>query len=332
MKLKAFYISIILIICACSPVCSQVSETDVLQQFNTLYKDVKHTDSAIYYKAYVDFGNCTVEYFINDVLIYRNDICYDSENDLLTMEAVMSLEIDINDFILHPGKQTWELRVHPPYLLDTDKRLAALPEKSRMEFSIYSYGKAYKYLGETTLFETPLRVGSDGKEIFADAGKPYISYTGTFDAEVPYTLTGWSESEDLTQIDPEELKTMLVNEYESLGKLIQKGNMEQSLEKIFQSEKDRAQYRFYDKEKNSIRSEEIKAMWGNPEQRVQPLENYEMIIGGNGRLVTLQCSDRFMWGEPALMSLYPQDGGETYRMFRLFFHMPKGSSELELIR
>ncbi len=33
-----------------------------------------------------------------------------------------------------------------------------------------------------------------------------------------------------------------------------------------------------------------------------------------------------------LMSLYPQDGGETYRMFRLFFHMPKGGSELELIR
>lgn len=35
--------------------------------------------------------------------------------------------------------------------------------------------------------------------MLSDAGKPYIEYSGTFQADVPYTLSGWENSTDLSK-------------------------------------------------------------------------------------------------------------------------------------
>jgi len=59
----------------------------------------------------------------------------------------------------------------------------------------------------------------DGSFKYADTS--YFEDTFTFEAEVPYTLKGWSESQDLTQMDKDMLEQEILTFYAEYDKVIQ---------------------------------------------------------------------------------------------------------------
>lgn len=61
-----------------------------------------------------------------------------------------------------------------------------------------------------------------------------------------------------------------------------------------------------------------------------PIENYVMKFYGNGKLVTLQRTDHA--GESVLAGWYLDDSGKRkMKTFTIYFHLPKGKKELEVI-
>ena len=56
-------------------------------------------------------------------------------------------------------------------------------------------------------------------------------YKGTFNADVPYSLKGWSESSDLTKEDQGVLKKELVSKYEELRNILANGQSDKFAEK-----------------------------------------------------------------------------------------------------
>lgn len=288
-----------------------------------LYQDVKYQDESINYQMQITIGACAFELLVNDMVVYR-DPGYDAS-------ASVSLNTGINEFILQSGTQTWELRVYPPKM--NDVRLTALPEgvaiMVRLEAIRYVEKGIEKLMEPVYLIRTP-QVEKQGDLVYADAGKPMMVYKGVFEAKVPYQLTGWSKSKDLRKMDQNKLQEMVLNEYRTIGTFLQEGNLEQLALRKKNSYIERAQSLFYTPVENEVIVNDFIEVYGAPNMKTLPIENYKMTFWGNGRVATLERTD--YWYNPALITDVKIDGKDSNYSYYIFLHIPEGSEKLEIIR
>ncbi|MGY0040481.1 hypothetical protein [Pedobacter sp. NJ-S-72] len=247
----------------------------------------------------------------------------------------IGLSAPINTNILKSGLQTWEVRVFPPEL--NGKRLTSLPEGVKLELSI----EILKFRADgvdqgavpVKLIETPKKE-KDGKQIYADAGKPFMVYRGTFNAEVPYELEGWAKSVDLAKEDSTALKKELIAEYEKYRGWLQHHDGDKLANGVLKREKETAQSLFYDKAMNDDFLKTFLSTYITEKLTMYPLEHYKMVFSGNGKMVSLERVDHIY--DPALAGWYlvKKDDEETNMLntYYLNFHRPKAGSGLEVIR
>src|SRR5690554_5093662 len=206
--------------------CAQNSknmEKEVNEIFSDLGEYVKHRDQAVNYHANIYIGAVNFEVLINDFPVqkfYR------------PATGAISTSIPINTAILKPGKQTWKIKVYPSLTHKVDENgeiIASMPDTAiskggRIEMNIEGIyydenGNIVKEDHNIVSFEAPLREDPEtGRMILVDAGKPYVEYSGTFEAKVPYQLEGWSEGQDLTQLDTDDLEEKVVKVYKEFSK------------------------------------------------------------------------------------------------------------------
>lgn len=181
-------------------------------------------------------------------------------------------------------------------------------------------------------FEAPLMVDStNNRKILADAGKPYVEYSGVFKAKVPYQLEGWLEGQNLTKMDKDELLEKVLKAYKKQGDLIDGGKLIESAKAEKQSIKEESQALFFTKEDNEEYLETFVESRGHKNIEIIPLEYYELKIYGNGKIVTL--IDKFD-GKSALFgsSFDGEEEGYTHYTFYYYFYLPEEESELKIIR
>ncbi len=202
-----FSISVIFSLLFCLQGCGQnnkAMDDKATEILGNLYKDVKNRDEAISYRAIYFIGGCNFELLINDLPI----MTYFGSGD-----GSLSESAPINTAILRSGEQSWKIRVYPVHdkkemngkIISVSRPL--IQDGARVELAIEGVlfkenGDIEKRFGKLFEFEAPLKKDEKtGKNIFADAGKPYIEYNGTFQVNVPYQQEGWTNSEDLSIID-----------------------------------------------------------------------------------------------------------------------------------
>ncbi|MCW3161097.1 hypothetical protein [Chryseobacterium oryctis] len=311
-------------------------DKEVNEILGNLYKDVKNYDQRINYHAMIFIGGCNYEVLINDFPVDR----YFGEGN-----GAASGSAPINRAILKSGLQTWKIRIYPIHdIKEINGKVTMLPrntiqEGARVEIAIEGIqfkenGDIEKRFGKVVDFKAPLKKDDKtGKNIFAEAGKPYIEYSGTFQADVPYQLAGWEEGEDLYKLDKSTLEKQLLNKYKEYSNWIQNRNLEKIAKSNLNSEKEESQALFYDKQTNqSIINNNYINGWGAEGLKVYPLENYKIKFFGNGKLATLERSDYV--GDPILAGEYvnKNNKNEEMKVFYLYFYIPKGKTELEVIR
>lgn len=292
-----------------------------------LYKDVKFKDQAVNYHAEIQIGGCAFEFYVNDMAVQK----YAGDDG----SGSVGLSAPINMNILKSGVQTWELRVFPPEV--HGKRIAALPEGVKLELSVEALKFRQDGVDHTAapivLLQTPT-VQKDNKLIYADAGKPFMVYKGTFRADVPYEIKGWSESVDLSKEDTTALQKELVATYEKYRDWLSKRALDEIAGSLAQKDKDRAQVTFYDKALNEDHLNTFLDRYGAPNLSMLPLEHYKMVFSGNGKMVTLERADHPYY--PALIgeSHQKKDGKDKiYTMtYYMNFHRPHAGAPLEVIR
>lgn len=305
----------------------------VNQIFENLYKEVRNYGQRANYHAQIAIGGCNYEILIND---YPVDRYFGPANGSKTGS------IPINIAILKPGIQKWKIRIYPVRdRKEFNGAVTLVPQEhiqpgARIEMEIEKIrfsnsGDVEQRSGKIVKFGAPLlKEDRTGQNILKDAGKPYAEYSGTFQADVPYTLRGWENSEDLSIMDTAVIKQQLLKEYQKYHDWLQNRKLDQIATGRLAAEREIAQAFFYDEKTNGNFTSAFLQRWGQQGLKMQPLENYRLAIYGNGKIATLideVDNSSPLWGNYKV-------GENQYRnnTYMLYFHIPKGEKEVKIIR
>ena len=273
-----------------------------------LYKEIKIYDYNPRYWIDFEARNCSYEILLNEVPLHS----------YFKSTKVSGSSIPLNSRILSKGKQKLTLKIYP-YIDNTT------PEIALTNDSKFSLGITYGEFGKEKVADYK-KVTSFTTPVFNDA-TPYYETIIYFEAEVPYSLVGWTNSVDLTKENKETLKKEVETIYKEFANYYTNKEVDKLCELYYDCEKEIAQSLFFNKKSDS---EELVQGIENDvnEDRTFKIENYELKICGDGRIVGLIRVDFPYRGKSALFSRKEK----KYSYYSLLLHRPKPGAPLEVIR
>ncbi|MCD8401320.1 hypothetical protein [Tenacibaculum finnmarkense] len=300
------------------------------QIIENLYKEVQYSDDKVFYDLKVFNGVCNYKIWVNDIPVYN---MYEG--------ARGELSFTINTEILKSGKQTLKIRMYPYWNYDEQKwgdylhKYAGLDVEIR-EMEWDSKTRKFDFYPIFT-YQTP----REGKETLQDKSEkflfeegkeelPYYEETVTFEAKVPYNLTGWSNSVDLTKENQEKLFKEVEAYYLELIKDFENKDIPAIAEKYYTKEKEIAQALF-------LKEKEVKSRWHedflsralHSTATVTELKDHYLEFYGTGRVVNLLIKPV---GFKAIeIKRLVKDKNKFFNL-DIYLHRPTPGAPLEMIR
>ena len=279
-------------------------------------KQVKHYPSEPQYVMHYFNGVCNFEIYINDFKVVKS---FNNES-FKTSER-------INPFLLSKNNQ---LKI----ILYPRDSVNKLNLQAGLDLKVNSYENTDRFSIEKQqsnlfIYQTP----EDENGFFKYAGKEYFEQTVAFTLpDVPYKIEGWKDSQDLRNFDKKLLEQKVLQAYQ----MIQKSFKERDLDKIAQFSynkmKDQAIAQYFDEEEVQEGWEELISIAGADNLEFFPLENYELVFYGEGRLVGLKSKkkDKGFRGASALLCKFKREGKWVGAELDYLLHIPKGETEFEI--
>ena len=280
-------------------------------------KQVSHYNYEPIYEVYFEFGYCYIELYINDILAYKN-----------YGEGGGSSSFTINPYLLNFSNQTIKLRMY------ATEELGEFLNNSAVKLGIGSYDNQNEFAIEKRqsnlfIYQTP----EDENGFFKYAGKEYFEQTVTFTLpEVPYKIEGWKDSQDLRNFDKKLLEQKVLQAYQMIQKSFKERDLDGIAQFSFNGMKDLAIAQYFDEEEVQEGWEELIAIAGADNLEFYPLENYELVFYGEGRLVGLKSKkkDKGFRGSSALLCKFKREGKWVGAELDYLLHIPKGKTEFEI--
>ena len=239
--------------------------------------------------------------------------------------------VDINPYILKNGKYKVKLRVFPAF--KAGKKLIEFDdiEKSNISFDSYIRNKETNEI--LNYNSIPLPIVAPKEDV------PYFEQEWDVElTELPYELEGWSKGQDLRKWDKKELEKKVVAYYQKLWKMLNDGDGERFM-KLWEKADDENAIYDYDTEIDEANKSEIADIKKHCVNRMIPLEDYEMKLYAEGRLVCLErkthtrefnnYSPLDIKGWSPLIRKGRKSGAED---FPVKLYLPEGSNEFVIIR
>ena len=279
-------------------------------------KQVKHYPSEPQYVMHYFNGVCNFEIYINDFKVVKS---FNNES-FKTSER-------INPFLLSKNNQ---LKI----ILYPRDSVNKLNLQAGLDLKVNSYENTDRFSIEKQqsnlfIYQTP----EDENGFFKYAGKEYFEQTVAFTLpDVPYKIEGWKDSQDLRNFDKKLLEQKVLQAYQ----MIQKSFKERDLDKIAQFSynkmKDQAIAQYFDEEEVQEGWEELISIAGADNLEFFPLENYELVFYGEGRLVGLKSKkkDKGFRGASALLCKFKREGKWVGAELDYLLHIPKGETEFKV--
>ena len=279
-------------------------------------KQVKHYPSEPQYVMHYFNGVCNFEIYINDFKVVKS---FNNES-FKTSER-------INPFLLSKNNQ---LKI----ILYPRDSVNKLNLQAGLDLKVNSYENTDRFSIEKQqsnlfIYQTP----EDENGFFKYAGKEYFEQTVAFTLpDVPYEIEGWKDSQDLRNFDKKLLEQKVLQAYQ----MIQKSFKERDLDKIAQFSynkmKDQAIAQYFDEEEVQEGWEELISIAGGDNLEFFPLENYELVFYGEGRLVGLKSKkkDKGFRGASALLCKFKREGKWVGAEWDYLLHIPKGETEFKV--
>ncbi len=295
-------------------------------RIENLHKEIKHYDTETMYMIKADQSACFYELFVNDFLVFRH----------FEQTSLLGHAVSINDAILKSGLQEVTVKLYPigEY---KGKNYNTFSKNAEIEILIEKYDNANEDSDDEEVLKIKIPQIENKDNLIRIKGLPYYEHTFTFNAEVPYTLKGWSESQDLTKMDKDELEKEVVTFYKSFRNLIKLKQSKEIEDQIYSREKEIAQSNFYSKEKLKKLTTELKSNLITPID-IPPLEkDYKLVFYGNGNVVKLESKKYKSINNNSALSVIDELNyiGKLRKakvFLSLALHKPKGSNKLEIIR
>ena len=241
--------------------------------------------------------------------------------------------VDMNPYILKNGKYKVKLRIFPAF--KAGKKLIEFDdiEKSNISFDSYIRNKETDEILNYNSIPLPIVAPKEDVPYFEQEWEVEIT-------ELPYELEGWSKGQDLRKWDKKELEKKVVAFYQRARKILNEGNSEAWL-KLIQKRFDEVCIFDYFSEKQIEKDlEEIKEdVEEYSKGTMIPLEDYELKLYAEGKLVTLErkthtrefnnYSPLDIKGWSPLISKATIYGAAPYP---ILLYLPEGSNEFVIIR
>ena len=260
------------------------------------------------------------------VIVYVNDIKASELN------MPLGTAIDLNPYVLKNGKCKIKLQIFP--LFRRGDTLVTVENIMRCNLFFGSYirnketDEILNYKADVAL---PIVAPKEDVPYFEQEWEVEIT-------ELPYELEGWSKGQDLRKWDKKELEKKVVAYYQKLWKMLNDGDGERFM-KLWEKADDENAIYDYDTEIDEANKSEIADIKKHCVNRMIPLEDYEMKLYAEGRLVCLERKthtrefnnyfplDLKGWS-PLVRKGQVRGGAE----FPVKLYLPEGSNEFVIIR
>ena len=293
----------------------------------TIFKTVKHYPNEPFYYLFVSHEACYFEILVNGLPIYK----YYKPGQIIT-------PIDIYSAINKTGKQTITYKLYPHTESQEGAGLKTLVDWTKIKIEVFQRNKSdtdkNAFANEKPIIKHVSLTESDGKT-FVGKSKDYYEYSFTFDAIVPYENEGWENSKDLSKMDQKELLHKVGNAYKQVWQMKDDKKVDDFFALLYNKEKENAQCEYSTENDLTESLQSYMKPVLKKDYKMQPLENYKMVVCGGGRLVCLQQNslDVRLRGESALWAKYKDEDGNIIGNFiSLYLHIPKGKTNFEIIR
>ena len=239
--------------------------------------------------------------------------------------------VDMNPYILKNGKYKVKSRIFPAFkagekLIEFDDI-----EKSNISFDSYIRNKETNEI--LNYNSIPLPIVAPKEDV------PYFEQEWDVElTELPYELEGWSKGQDLRKWDKKELEKKVVAYYQKLWRILNNGEGERYMDLWKQADQELMFYD-YETDYDSIYKEESEEIKKNCTDNMIYLEDYEMKLYAEGKLVCLErkthtrefnnYSPLDIKGWSPLIRKGRKSGAED---FPVKLYLPEGSNEFVIIR
>ncbi|WP_311330669.1 hypothetical protein [Capnocytophaga sputigena] len=262
------------------------------------------------------------------VIVYVNDIKASELN------MPLGTAIDLNPYVLKNGKCKIKLQIFP--LFRRGDTLVTVENIMRCNLFFGSYIRN-KETDEILNYKADVALPITAPTIDV----PYFEQEWEVEiTDLPYELEGWSKGQDLRKWDKKELEKKVVAFHQKIRKILNDGNSEEWM-KLIQKRFDEVCIFDYLSEKRIEKDlEEIKEdVEEYSKGTMIPLEDYELKLYAEGKLVTLErkthtkefnnYSPLDIKGWSPLISKGTTYGAAPYP---ILLYLPQGSDEFVIIR
>ena len=278
-------------------------------------KQVKHYPSEPQYVMHYFNGVCNFEIYINDFKVVKS---FNNESFKTSKR--------INPFLLSKNNQ---LKI----ILYPRDSVNKLDLQAGLNLKVNSYENTDKFSIEKQqsnlfIYQTP----EDENGFFKYAGKEYFEQTVTFTLpEVPYKIEGWKDSQDLRNFDKKLLEQKVLQAYQMIQKSFKERDLDGIAQFSFNGMKDLAIAQYFDEEEVQEGWEDLISIAGADNLEFYPLENYELVFYGEGRLVGLKSKKKDSFeGASALLCKFKRKGKWVEAKLDYLLHIPKGETEFKV--
>lgn len=260
------------------------------------------------------------------IIIYFNDIKISEEN------TPVNTAVDVNPYVLKNGKYKVKVQIFPTFR-SGDSFISPEEIKScRISFGHYIRDKKND---DILNYDSgvPLSLNVPHKPV------PYFEQEWEVEiTELPYELEGWSKGQDLRKWDQKVLEKKVVDYYQKLWKTLNNGEGKKYISLWSKADEELVKYD-YEYNIENINAEEAETIAQYCKGMMIPLEDFEMKIYAEGKLVSLERKNHTrdfnnespldLKGWSSLIRKGKISGAEEYP---IKLYLPEGSDEFVIIR
>ena len=239
--------------------------------------------------------------------------------------------VDMNPYILKNGKYKVKLRIFPAF--KAGEKLIEFDDIEKSDISFDSYIRNKETDEILNYNSIPLPIVAPKEDV------PYFEQEWDVElTELPYELEGWSKGQDLRKWDKKELEKKVVAYYQKLWHILNNGEGERYMDLWKQADQELMFYD-YETDYDSIYKEESEEIKKNCTDNMIYLQDYEMKLYAEGKLVCLErkthtrefnnYSPLDIKGWSPLIRKGRKSGAED---FPVKLYLPEGSNEFVIIR
>ncbi len=272
--------------------------------------------------------NAKMKYLKNKTYMLNYDISYPAE--ILLNDLIIEIDLEenpfspslLNDYILKNGKQHLRIKIFHPNNINGSAIKPEIIAKLNEDLEIFVF---YKVDEEIDSMKSIKKLNFPK----LDLPVPYIEHTWEFEAELPFDLIGWENSEDLSKLDRDILEEKVLQKFNQLRDLLNSGNGAGFVKELAFANKEYFIANYFTPDQHKEYTNNLIEAYSEHKGIMPPIENYRMRILGNGKVVALENLGKYK-GQGVLTA--EAKNSDTLFQNYIMLHIPNGSKDFEIVR